>query len=324
MNVLVLTRPDDEFGYAHVVEALKRKGARVWLFDTHRFPGELGLTWTGPGEGWLQLDDGRLALSDIDAVWCRRLDFGRGLPEHLPLGVRMASTLEAAMVLMGSLVDSGAFFLDPQDRVHRARNKALQLRLARDLGIDVPRTLETNDPAEARAFIAELGCPVIAKMYTNANISGGTVFTNVLSADDIDALDGLRACPMILQEAVPKHSELRVVVAGRRLFTVELPHVDLDAASQVDWRRTGHDTIDRWRPTTLAPDVEARLQRFYDALGLNYSAADLVRTPDGRTVLLENNAVGESFWMNAHHPLGDALADVLLGSPGARREGGLA
>lgn len=319
MNVLILTRPDDAYAWGATAAVLRQRGATVHLLDTHTFPGTVGLTWSGPGEGWLELEGGRLALGDIDAVWCRRIEVGRGLPAELPAGVRRAATAEATAVLLGALADSGAFWLDPPTRSRRAMNKALQLRLARDLGIAVPATLETNDPAEARAFIAALGRPVIAKMYTDARFQGGTVYTNVLGPDDVAALDALRACPMILQEAVPKHSELRVVAAGRRLFAVELPHEGLDAASRVDWRRTGGQTIDRWRATTLDPDLEARLQRFYDTVGLNYSSADLVRTPDGRTVLLESNAVGESFWVNDHHPLAEALADVLLGVPGARR-----
>jgi glutathione synthase/RimK-type ligase-like ATP-grasp enzyme len=319
VTVLILTRPNDERAWGRTAALLRERGADVHVLDTHRYPGELGLTWSGPGVGHLQLASGRVALAELRAIWCRRLEVGRGLPSSLPAGVRRAATAEATAVLLGALHDTSAFWLDPPVRFRRAMNKALQLRLARDLGITVPATLETNDPAQARAFIAALGRPVIAKMYTDARFQGGTVYTNVLGPDDVAALDALRACPMILQEAVPKHSELRVVVAGRRLFAVELPHDGLDAASRVDWRRTGGQTIDRWRPTQLEPELEARLQRFYDTLGLNYSLADLVRTPDGRTVLLESNAVGESFWVNDHHPLADALADVLLGVPGARR-----
>ena len=321
MNVLVLTRPDDDYACADVVRALRDRGATPWHLDTHAFPGALGLTWTGPGEGWLDLPDGRLALADIDAVWARRIEVGRGLPPHLPEAVRRACSAEGHAVLLGSLADTDAFWVDPPDRVRHARNKALQLRVARQVGLEVPQTLETNDPAQARAFIAALGRPVIAKMYTDARIQGGTIYTNVLSPDDVTALDALQACPMILQEAVPKATELRVVAAGARLFAAELPHTDLDDASRVDWRRTGAQTLDRWQATELEPDVAAALGRFYDRLGVQYSSADLVRTPDGRTVLLESNVVGESFWLQAHHPVAEALADVLVGTAGARRTG---
>lgn len=319
MNVVILTRPNDEYAWEGVAKALRARGARPWIFDTHAFPGRIGLTWSGPGEGWLELDEGRLPLADVHAVWSRRLDFGQGLPTSMDPAVRRACVGEGRAVLLGSLADTGAFWLDPPGRIRHARNKAVQLRIAQEEGLHVPRTLETHDPKQARAFIAELGRPVIAKMYNDARIDGGTIYTNVLGPDDVAALDGLRACPMILQEAVPKASELRVVLAGKRLFAGELPHDGLDDASRIDWRRTGSQTIDRWRPTELEPEVAAALGRFYDRLGLHYSSADLVRTPDGRTVLLESNVVGESFWLQEHHPLAEALADVLVGAPGARR-----
>lgn len=318
MNVLILTRPNDQYAWGAVAEALRARGARPWIFDTHRFPGDHELCWTGPGEGWLELDGERLPLSDIGAIWCRRREFGRGLPGDLPASVREACTREAEAVLMGSLADSGAFWIDPPGRTQRARNKALQLRLASAHGIAVPRTIETNDPDEARAFIAEIGAPVIAKMYTDVRLDGGTIYTNVLQPDDVAALDGLRACPMILQEAITKQSELRVVRAGTQLFAVELPHEGLSEDAQVDWRRTGAQTIDRWRPAALPASLKASLSRFYAELGMHYSSADLVRTPDDRYVLLESNVIGESFWIQQWHPVAEALASCLLGDPGSR------
>ena len=55
---------------------------------------------------------------------------------------------------------------------------------------------------------------------------------------------------------------------------------------------------------------------------MQYSAIDLLVEPDGRHVFLEANPAGECFWLEhyaPHFPLTEALADVLLGVPGARR-----
>jgi hypothetical protein len=55
---------------------------------------------------------------------------------------------------------------------------------------------------------------------------------------------------------------------------------------------------------------------------MQYSAIDMIVEPSGRHVFLEANPAGECFWLqynSPNFPLSEALADVLLGEPGARR-----
>ena len=314
-NVVIYTHSGDQPVWEPVAAALHTRGAQPWILSTDRFPIDFGLVWSGPGEGYLDLGAaGRLSLSAIDAVWFRRDAVGRGLPASLPEDVRRASATESRGVLRAALLDTPAFLLDPPALYARARNKALQMVVAREAGVRIPQTIETNDPEEARDFIAGVGGAVIAKMHADVRLQGGTVYTNVLGPGDVEALDELAGCPMILQEAIPKARELRVVCAGRRLFAVSLENTELEGAARDDWRRAGLQTLNRWRPYTLPASVHDALQRFYDQLGMNYSSADLIVTPDGEHVLLESNGVGESFWLYDHHPLADSLAEVLLGT----------
>lgn len=313
-NVLILTMPKDEVAWQPVAKAILAKGGTPWVVRTDRYPMDVGLTWRGPGDGAITMGDDRLPLADISAIWARREAVGLGLPEALPANVRKASIHEARHVLQAALLDTDAFWLDPPAVYQRGRHKALQLRLAREVGLTVPATLETNDPDEARRFVQALGKPVIAKMHVDFRIDGGAVFTNRLAPDDLEALDSLALCPMILQEDVPKAAELRVVVVGRQLFALELDHAHLSGDARTDWRRVGSQTIHLWKPVELPEDVRDGLLALHDRLGTNYGSADLIRRPDGTYVLLENNVVGESFWFYDHVPLADALADLLLGN----------
>lgn len=45
-----------------------------------------------------------------------------------------------------------AFRMDHLRHIRHAENKQLQLQVARELGLHIPRTLTTNDPAAVRAF----------------------------------------------------------------------------------------------------------------------------------------------------------------------------
>jgi glutathione synthase/RimK-type ligase-like ATP-grasp enzyme len=208
--------------------------------------------------------------------------------------------------------------LDPWGRIRLAEAKQLQLELARAVGLDVPRTLVTNDPAAVRALWEQCAGRLVTKMMASfairADGADQVVFTNPLSEQDLAGLDGLRLCPMTFQERLEKELELRVTVVGRRTFTASIDSRALER-SRTDWRREGLALIDRWKPHVLPADVERGLLALMDALGLNYGAADFVITPEGRHVFLEVNPAGEFFWLERENgfPISDALADVLLG-----------
>lgn len=312
MNVLILTRAGDDYATGPVIAALRARGGVPWVLETQRFPTDIGLTWSGPGEGALTFpEQGRLRLSEIEAVWLRRVA-PSALPGGLPEDVRRGAQREARHVLMGAILDAPAFLLDPPAVYHRARTKALQLAIARRAGLDAPLTLESNDPEAVRAFAARCPGGIVAKMYNDLRVDGGTIFTNRIGPEELEHIDDIVGCPMIFQEAVPKALELRVVVVGAQVFALALDSQALDGA-ELDWRRTGARDIAHWRPYALPAQVEAAMLRFHDALGSNYGAADMILTPDGRHVLLESNGVGECFWFYPHMPVAEAIADVLLG-----------
>jgi hypothetical protein len=54
--------------------------------------------------------------------------------------------------------------------------------------------------------------------------------------EDLEHLDGLRYCPAIFQERVPKALELRATIVGDRVFTASIDSQSSELA-KVDWRR---------------------------------------------------------------------------------------
>ena len=324
--VLLVTRSDDFYTVEHVAEEVARRGATPVRVDTDRFPGQLMLTAAlGSSEqpGWRYvLDTGaeRVRAEDVIGVWQRRV----GTPafdDELDPAFREGCVRESAAALRGFLGGlAGRRFVNPPDADHAAGDKLRQLRLARELGLDVPPTLVTNDPAEARAFFhacAARRADVVAKMLTplSTSMHGGSPFvhTSAVTAEDLEDLDGLRYAPMVFQERVPKARELRVaMVAGR-------PYVGaIDASGsehgQVDWRRSRPGEVG-WTPGAVPADVAERLRRLLEALGLVYGAADLIVTPDGRHVFLEVNPGGEWGMLERDLalPIAAALAEALVG-----------
>jgi len=66
--------------------------------------------------------------------------------------VHAVSLGETRAAAQGMLASLKAFRMDDVRHIRHAENKQLQLQVARELGLDIPRTLTTNDPAAVRAF----------------------------------------------------------------------------------------------------------------------------------------------------------------------------
>jgi glutathione synthase/RimK-type ligase-like ATP-grasp enzyme len=191
------------------------------------------------------------------------------------------------------------------------------MRRARELGLDIPRTLFSNDPDEVRRFYEALGGKVITKMQSSFALyregQEQVVFTNKIKPDDVKDLSGLRYCPMTFQELVEKQLELRVTVVGNRAFAASIDSQKTEKTS-LDWRRDGVGLLTDWKPYELPKAVEKSLLALVKDFGLNYSAADFIVTRDGRHVFLEINAGGEWFWLQRQPglPIADAIAQLLI------------
>jgi MvdD family ATP-grasp ribosomal peptide maturase len=328
MTVLIITHSDDNESVSLVSKAIEQRGGSAFRFDTDRFPTEVQLVaqyGKTPERFSLTSGAATLDLRDVSAIWHRRVNIGGRLPREMDPQFRAASLGEARATIMGLLASLDAFRMDPEPLIRRAENKQLQIQVARELGLETPRTLITNDPGAVRAFASTCENGMITKMLSSFAIreedAEKVVFTNPVSAEDLNDLDGLQLCPMTFQEQVPKALELRVTIAGERVLAAS---IDSQASARAahDWRRDGVKLLDAWQPYTLPSGVEEKLLRLMDYFGLNYGAADFIVTPEGRHVFLEVNPVGEFFWLEQCPglPIARAIADVLLGLSKRRRQ----
>lgn len=317
-RVLLLTHREDFYTVDRVADALRDRGARPLRVDTDRYPTEVLLSSTA-GEGdVLVWGDEAVPSSDVAAVWLRHLGAPRP-PEGLDPAFHNGCRHESFAALRGFLDGlHAARFIDPFDAVQAAENKLRQLRLARAAGLEVPRTLVSNDPARVRAFFAEESPRggVVAKMLTALSwgMTGGgpMVRTSAVTADDLDDLDGLACSPMVFQARIAKARELRVAYVAGRCFVgaIDTAHVE---GAEVDWRVAAPGRA-RWQPDVLPDAVTEGLRRLMRSLGLRFGAADFIVTPDGRCVFLEVNPCGEwgMLTRDLGLPIPEAIADALL------------
>lgn len=324
MPILIITHSRDNESVELVARALEQRGERAYRLDTDLYPTEVRLSLTeeeGAGLGRIDGPAGPLDLAAVTAAWYRRSSIGAGIPAELDPQLRRPSVEESRRMIFGMLAALEVPIVDPLEIVRRAEHKPLQLRLARRLGLAVPRTLSTNDPEAVRAFARSVGPAsggIITKMMASFAVHQdgveNVVFTNPVSDADLADLEGLELCPMTFQERIDKALELRVTVVGRQVFAAS---IDSQASPRArhDWRRDGAAMVADWRRYELPAEVAARTLALMDRLDLTYGACDFIVTPDGRHVFLEVNPSGEFMWLVRHAglPIAEAIADVLAG-----------
>ncbi|HEX3766569.1 MAG TPA: hypothetical protein VHW23_48075 [Kofleriaceae bacterium] len=320
--ILVFATADDPVA-AQGAAALARRGADVVRWDVAAFPADiqLAMRWDRRGRRTKRAVIGGRAiqLDDVDAVWHRRMWAGPA-PALTEPRIRRFVEHETNCVLQEMVTDLAElgvpFVPAPWPVVRTQQAKLMQLSLAGRLGLEVPETLVTNDPAELRAFHREHGRLITKHVdpwaLENSDLTRAHQrFTQPVSRRDLMALASARWCPVFAQAYVPKRVELRVTLVGEQVFAAEI-HSQRSAHTRHDCRRIGraaalvrHD---------LPDDIARKCRLVARALDLHYGAFDFVVTPDGRYVFLEVNPGGEYHWIEGllHLPITDAIVELLL------------
>lgn len=165
--VLLLTHSGDHYTVDRVAQELSRRGAYPLRIDTDGFPEELELTTSVDPEKTevtLRIAGHEIPGREVQSVWLRRLALSR-LDENLEPSWREGCLRESRAALEGfldGLQAAGCRFVNPPEAGQAAAGKLRQLRVARSLGLEVPRTLVTNDGARVRPFFEQLQGRMVA------------------------------------------------------------------------------------------------------------------------------------------------------------------
>lgn len=322
-TILVLTASTlADAGVERVCEALRASGRRVVEVDSARFPLE---TQVSVDLDRAVLHDGEaVELDRVSAVWHRHTDVAGALGEALDPTWRDAVVRQSELALAVLAADLPCLHVDHPDRTEAVPGSPGILRLGRAAGLDVPRTLVSNHPGRVRDFVRGCEGGAVRKLLHSSSIiihtEAGDVrgSTEAVSPDDLADDSSIAACPMVWQERVPKLRELRVTAVGRRLFVAS---IDPRASAQgaVDWRQDPA-LVRAFEVDVLPPAVEAAVHRLLDRLRLNFATLDIIRTPEGRYVLLEVNTL--SFFAFVEDatglPISAELARLLAGEVPSR------
>ncbi|WKE64854.1 hypothetical protein PVT67_14450 [Gallaecimonas kandeliae] len=324
-KILIVTHSDDL--HADRLEPLlAARGQSFFRVNLDQFPRDYRLTQHLDHRrhgGMLEhLPSGtELQLDQVGATWMRKpAPYAFLSPDLSPQEAAYARQ-ETDQAMFGWLYSLDCFWMSHPVQMRGAMWKGEQLKRARELGFTVPRSLVSNCPDAVRAFKAEVGGDIIFKSLSSPHLAADEVGdadrisqglpTTLITDDLLEELDGVRELPCHFQEYVPKAYELRVTLIGDRLFAAKI-HSQDDPRTQVDSRDMSAPI--RYEATALPAEVAERCRHFVQSYGLNYSALDLIVTPDNDHVFLENNPNGQFLYVDQLVPelgLMETLADTL-------------
>jgi glutathione synthase/RimK-type ligase-like ATP-grasp enzyme len=270
-----------------------------------------------------------LSIRDIGAVWLRKKASFSFLSTDLAAQERAYAEAEMEHVLFSLLYSLDCYWMSHPTALRGAIWKGEQLRRAARLGFHVPPSLVTNRRDRVDGFRARLGGDIVFKALSSASlaaedvaaedrIAGGLPTTRITDEHDA-ALDAVAELPCFFQRHVAKRHELRVTVIGSQVFAARIDS-QADPRTATDYRDFAAEIS--YSAERLPPDIERRCRELVHSYGLTYGAIDLIVTPTGEHVFLENNPVGQFLFVEQLVPELDmtgAVAACLVEGAQARQ-----
>ncbi len=314
-----------------VAERIAAEGEPMFRLNIDEFPEQFAVA--------LELADGRwggtlantttgdsLAITDIGAVWMRKKADFSFVSKQLAAQERAYAQAEAEHLLFSLLYSLDCYWMSHPLALRGAIWKGEQLKRAARLGFLVPPSLATNGRASVEAFMAAQG-EIIFKALSSSTLAaeevapeerlGRGLATTRITAEHEGLLDSVAELPCFFQRNIAKRHELRVTVIGDKVFAAAI-HSQDDERTAIDCRDMSAEI--RYEKADLPAEIERRCREFVHSYGLTFGAIDLIVTPDGDHVFLENNPAGQFLFVQQLVPELDmlgAVADCLRAGAGA-------
>lgn len=311
--VLVLSELDD-FTADGVIMKLRERDVPVVRLDPGTdLPGDAAfaarLDHAGSWAGDLTTRTRHLDLASVRSVY-RRRPSPYAPSADLEAQAATFAAREARHGFGGTLANlPGCLYVNHPDANRAADMKAGQLAVAAGLGLRVPESLITNDPDQARLFARKHG-RIIYKPLTHVRHvtpdGPRTIWTRPVQADELD--ETISGTAHLFQRLIDKVADLRITVAGDRVFCVR---IDSDPP-QLDWRYDYDRLAYTWcdPPAGLTGPLISYLKHF----DLAFGCFDFGLTERGELVFFECNPNGQWSWLEEETgaPISAALADLLM------------
>lgn len=319
-GVLIITSKIDVTADLIVLE-IKARGRKIVRFNVEDFPKDTNVSIYLEGgkfqSSFFLGDKSKIDLAQIKSVYYRPHEppeTSKLVKDELARKYAEEQSAAALDYLWDSLQDK--LWVSPPRSIRRATSKTLQLAWAIKHGIDVPKTLITNDSEEFKRFYKSVRGKVLVKNLTNEGMVQqlpGYIYSNKVSSEDLKRLPSLQLAPVLCQEYIDKKLEIRATVIGKKVFSAAIDSQSR-METEIDWRQYDLKNPPPHRPFDLSKKLENKLITMVENFGLKFGAFDLILTPEDKFVFLELNANAQWGWIQFMTGLKikEAIVDLLL------------
>lgn len=291
-NTVVVFSPIEDVHALVVARELETLDVNLLHLDTADFPEDADLEVSiarSATELRFRLGSYEFCHGDVSGVWLRRPSPHKLAPSIVQRDAHVFATQSTRATLWGGVHAFCDNVMNPYGASEEARFKPLQLAIARQAGLAVPKTLFTQDAERITSFrknLSAYGLQTVYKPVTTWHY--GLRETRLLKDEDIADLETSPPhCPTIFQEFIEGPADLRITVVGNEVFPA-LIHIS-EGRSPVDGR------LDRVpiEPYQLNDVLKGRILKMQRKLGLAYGAYDFRLRENGEAVFMEVNPEGQ-------------------------------
>lgn len=324
--ILIITNKED-IHPTPVINHLERMGHPFFRLNTESLLSDYEFEWIcDPDSG----DDFRIRNlrngletfgHDIHAVWERRPIIPTELRYNTRDEINRHNLKEAHGFLSFLLYYLGDRFCLGHHLYDRSSaSKMLQLKIACELGMNIPDTCFSNNKT-AIVHFCNKHKKVCLKSIDNDNIwfenesKEHILYSQCVSSQDIIALseESFTQTVSYMQEYIEKDFELRITCVKDNIFACKIDSQLMDKAhGLIDWRQGLNDNM-KHSKFKIPQCVNDFCQKFLQKLNINFGCFDFIVTPKGEYVFLECNPNGQWLWIEHETglPISFCIAETL-------------
>jgi hypothetical protein len=198
-----------------------------------------------------------------------------------------------------------------------ASHKIDQLIKASNNGFRVPDSLVTNNQQEALDFFRAQRNGVVIKPLASGFIERNdpkndtVIYTVELEERSLQFLQNLKSCPVLFQEKIRKHLDVRVTVLDEKIVAIGLKGLDTDGRQRLDIRRNNMVGVE-YIPLMVPDQIRNAIHRLMMHYELRFAAFDFAIDDQGEWVFFEINPNGQWAWLDLEGAA--SIAEIFVNS----------